>query len=459
MRENTLLEDGYAVSEVVGTALLVLIAVITFSVIFTYVFPLPIPPPEPNIKLMGYVNNDGAAVIEHMGGESLKDYKIVVSELNGTLVDTTTYSDNENPWTIGECRYPKIAAPLLRDDDQVRIIIYSRSDDGSEHCIFDSILNGRINFNHFLTYMLITNLRTNSTEEDLICFNYLMKLNISATYIYNWMIKYNWMAEAQPLNQILFSFDTNSSTSVKDYSGNGYNGTINDATWTENGVVGGAYYFGGSKDHIRTSLPAVFNDMTRNDFTVSLWLNSTDITAQHRVAVEGGNDKNFFIITQINSQLHFGVVEYGADGKTVTRSVRSEDLLSNTWYHVACTWDASQKSQAIFINGVKSTEPGNRSFSQGTQNNLAIGHGTTSSRFWYGYIDEFQIFDRVLSDEQIYQIYISAKDGLTDNRVIVSEETNSGETWQCVVTPNDGTQDYDSVASNLLNIINYPGGS
>jgi hypothetical protein len=89
---------------------------------------------------------------------------------------------------------------------------------------------------------------------------------------------------------------------------------------------------------------------------------------------------------------------------------------------------------------------------------LALGHGSASSRFWYGYIDEFEVYDRVLSADQIYQTYISTKDGNCDERVVVSRETIFGNVWQCIVTPNDGTQDGTSIESNILNIVTYGGG-
>ena len=41
---------------------------------------------------------------------------------------------------------------------------------------------------------------------------------------------------------------------------------------------------------------------------------------------------------------------------------------------------------------------------------------------------------------------------------MVSEETSLGDIWQCIVTPNDGVQDDIPVYSNILRIVNYPGG-
>jgi len=75
-----------------------------------------------------------------------------------------------------------------------------------------------------------------------------------------------------------------------------------------------------------------------------------------------------------------------------------------------------------------------------------------------GSIDEFRIYNRMLSPEQIYQNYLCMKNGFSDISAIVSEETNTGEIWICDVTPNDSVQDDEVVISNTLIIENYGGG-
>ena len=138
--------------------------------------------------------------------------------------------------------------------------------------------------------------------------------------------------------------------------------------------------------------------------------------------------------------------------------MRTETLLSNTWYHITGVWDASEKSLEIYTNGEVSEETGNRNYANGAQTGLHIGHGAASSRFWLGYIDDFQIYDCTLSSSQINQIYLGSKDGSSDKRVIVSEETTLGDVWQVAVIPNDGTQDGTAVTSNTLQIVSYGGG-
>ena len=67
-----------------------------------------------------------------------------------------------------------------------------------------------------------------------------------------------------------------------------------------------------------------------------------------------------------------------------------------------------QSTVSACIYGELFTKAGERNFALGSGVDLLeIGHGTASSKFWEGYLDEFELYDRVLSQEQIYQIYLS----------------------------------------------------
>jgi len=452
MKANISFSDEHAVSELVGGLLLVLIALVVFSAIYFYVFPLPIPPAEPNVKLWGYVTDDGLVVIEHIGGEALPYYKTDVKYLNGTLINTSTYQNLEDPWEIGESTYPLEGIYLLTENDTVHVTIYRIYKDGSKQAVFDGILSGKTGTppDMPLTPILISSLRTDTVDEDLICYSYPIVPDVNAnTYIYN------WKKNGGSLADLIMPFDTENNDTCKDYSGYGHNGTLKGVTWTNEGIVGGAYYFGGSSEYITMSLPNVFYDIPNNDFTISIWVRSDDITADNAVVLMASEDNNNFVkIFLQGTEIHVGVCNEG-----IKDAVRTENLSSDVWYHIAGVWDASENSIIVYCNGNLSILPGERNFALGSgMGLLEIGHGTASSKFWDGYMDEVEVYNRALSQDQIYQIYLSTKDGDYDRRVIVSEETIIGDTWQCIVTPNDGSQDGTPVESNTLQIVNYPGG-
>lgn len=452
MKKSNLLANTYAVSEVIGATLLVLIAVVVAVSIYNQMLPVPIPSPEPNIQLMGYVTENGDVIIEHMGGEILDSYEVYID-------GESVYTNPDGEYLdIGSTIPSSIAPTLFDENDQVRITVYAIDNDGSSSIVFDGVLSGPKEQEAspsppesppLFHPMLISSLRTDTTDEDLICFNYNMTPEIDAlTYIYKWIVNDESFAE------ILLPFDTESDTIVKDYSDNDNNGTISSAVWANEGVVGGAYYFSGASDYIEFDLPTPFNDISNNDFTISLWLKSDDITDDWRSVLEARYDtKNFVRVFQCGTEIHFGVSDDG-----IKRAVRTETLSNNTWYHITGVWDASEKLLEIYTNGEVSEETGNRNYANGAQTGLHLGHGTASSRFWLGYIDDLQLYCRTLSSSQINQIYLGSKDGFSDARVIVSEETILGDVWQVVVTPNDGTQDDNAVTSNTLQIVSYGGG-
>ncbi|MCD6473985.1 MAG: type IV pilin N-terminal domain-containing protein, partial [Thermoplasmata archaeon] len=60
------------VSEVIGTVLLLAIAISAFSVLAVYVFSNTGTTPSPHVNLVGYMDESYNAIVEHNGGDSLK---------------------------------------------------------------------------------------------------------------------------------------------------------------------------------------------------------------------------------------------------------------------------------------------------------------------------------------------------------------------------------------------------
>jgi hypothetical protein len=451
MNRNNSFQDRYASSEVVGGLLLIVIAVLVFAVIRVYMFP-DFEPVDINVKLEGYVSDGGTVVVEHVGGEIITDYKMVVYSIDGTLIDKRQYRDLNPAWKIGECIYPLEDIgypPLLLKTDMVEITIYLYNNEGEEQEVFRGVLAGSLKYIPH-TPVLISSLKTDTPDEDLICYSYPIIPKINATsYIYNWKLNGN------PLAEVIMPFNTENNDTSKDYTGNNLNATLVEANWVSDGVIGGAIYFQGSSEYLTMALPSLFYDIPNNDFTISIWLKCEDIASENSIVLMAAEDNtNFMEIFIQNTQIHFGIVYDGTKD-----AVRTDNLSSNTWYHIAAVWDSNEQKIFIYCNGELYTEPGYRNFAMGTGVGLLeIGHGTASSPFYQGFADEFEVYNRVLSQEQIFQNYLSTKDGFYDRRAIVSKDTSIGDSWQCIVTPNDSIQDGSPVYSNILKIVNYPGG-
>jgi len=451
MIRNNSFHNKNASSEIVGGLILIVIAVLAFSAIRIYLFP-DLEPVDIDVKLVGYVTDNGAVVVEHVGGERISDYKVIVSNTNGVLIGTKEYRNLIPEWSIGQCIYPLKDIgypPLILKTDKVEVTIFLFNSEGEEQEVFRGILSGNLE-EISDSPVLISSLKTNTPDEDLICYSYPIIPDINATsYIYSWKLNGN------PIAEVIMPFNTENNATCKDYSGNGLDATLVGSNWVKDGVVGGAYYFDGSSEYITMSLPSIFYDIPNNDFTISIWLKCGDIEAENSIILMAAEDNSNFIELFIkDTQVHFGIVYDGTKD-----AVRTENLSNNEWYHIAAVWKSDEQKIFIYCNGELSIEAGYRNFAMGTGVGLLeIGHGSASSPFYNGYADEFEIYNRVISQEQNFQNYLSTKDGFYDRRVIVSKDTSLGNSWQCIVTPNDGVQDGTPVHSNTLYIVNYPGG-
>ncbi|MGC9308485.1 MAG: PKD domain-containing protein, partial [Thermoplasmatota archaeon] len=126
-------KDG--VSEILGTVLLLGIAVIIFSSLIVYVLSMDTGNPSPDLNMVGYLNEDEHAIVEHRGGDPLpiEDLTVTIwkgmdaskrfegSELidifrdsNGNLVwDTGDYIDINCPQIFGGVAHWQISLAIV----------------------------------------------------------------------------------------------------------------------------------------------------------------------------------------------------------------------------------------------------------------------------------------------------------------------------------------------------------
>ena len=142
MHYYRLIKRDYAVSELVGGMILLLIAVSSITSIYLFVFPLPFESDSINVELAGFVEHEGYAYIKHMGGDYLDNYRVIIKSMDGTIILSETYN---NRWEIGGI-FENIPR-LYNESDKVRVMIFSTNNDGLEEIIFDGILIGNFEIN------------------------------------------------------------------------------------------------------------------------------------------------------------------------------------------------------------------------------------------------------------------------------------------------------------------------
>jgi hypothetical protein len=340
MMNRTFSNNSHAASEVIGAIILVLIAVGAFGVIYLQFFPVQLPSPEPHVQLAGYVTEDGKVVLQHVGGETIYSYNICVEQSNGPHM----YRFENDPWEFGQCYYLPINEALFMQEKQVKVSVYTTLKNGGTKTIFDGIIApseypSGPGESPLFDPMLITTLRTQTIDEDLICYNYTINPNINPiTFIYKWMV-----ASTGPYSsftRILMSFDSQNPFQTKDYSGNNYNGTINGATWTNLGKLGGAYVFDGD-DFIST--PYCFENSYIDTLTVEAWIKTSNASG----TIMSYNRNKYWELAVTNGHVKWST--NSSDGACdLTGNILVND---NTWHLVAATYNASSGDCAIYVDG------------------------------------------------------------------------------------------------------------
>jgi len=196
-----------------------------------------------------------------------------------------------------------------------------------------------------------------------------------------------------------------------------YSAVVNGATYKPSGGVtdiqtganSGAFDFDGVDDRIQT--PFKIDDLgSTTDFTISFFVNADAITSStpfHNNAGEAlvgmtgnkGND-TFDILLGSDDTIYVYV-----DDGTEKELFASNQVTTNQFFHIAVTHDYGNKS-VLFNNGVKiaTLSHGER---LGDENNLYIGG--SSKIFFDGTIDGVRIYQTILSNSQINQIYLNTK--------------------------------------------------
>jgi len=372
MRTFKNLPNSNAVSEVIGSMILIIIAVLVFSAIYLYVFPLPSLSADTHVKIDGYVDSNGFIILEHAGGESFSSYQIDIRDENGTLIDSTTYADEK--WGIGGKKMPT-STQLLSEDDCVQVTVYKTDREGQE-TVFDGILQGITmtspGLNASNNPYLISSLLTNTTDEDLICFNKTINggsINVSFSadaYIYNWKVSGNSVAS------ILYPMEKNNNTIVKDYSGNGYDGSVSNALWNEHGKIGGCYYFDGQS--VIDSIDYCFSSPTIDDITVEAWVKTNESTG----TILSFNREKYFDLGLSNGKIRWST----SSSSSTDDTIGSQTVDDNQWHHIVASYSSSTGLNTIFIDGIldisESSHSTGSSLGNGDMPNGEAGKGSNA---------------------------------------------------------------------------------
>ncbi|MFC1769404.1 LamG domain-containing protein, partial [Nanoarchaeota archaeon] len=356
------------------------------------------------------------SVISVSGTEDIANYTYTINDPRGTVLNFTVFV-NDTTNNIGTSSALQINVSNTKPTQSAPQFIAS-----------DTPLNTSS------ANLIVGNVSTNDVDGD---------------YVRN---IYSWFVDNESFAIVNLPFEGNNgneSTTAIDYSGNDNDGNVTSATWNRTGGYGGrgAYEFDGFNDKIELEDGDI---IINSSFTICAWANARDAENNTIFSTQGTNQSLTFLLLRNDTLVTLGVAN-DTDNICSLSIARSPGYWSG-WHHYCVSFNDSNVS-SLYIDGIYQT-----SKSCGSQNirgNLTIGrmknYDDEEFFFYNGSIDEFMVFNRSLSLQQI-QKYVT-----NQTNIISSEETTRGEVWSVNVTPNDGYEDGTSFQTNVnITVQNSP---
>ncbi len=230
----------------------------------------------------------------------------------------------------------------------------------------------------------------------------------------------DWRLNDKSIAVLNMPFQVNDSSIARDFSMSGNNGTVVGAEWTKYGLVGGAYKFDGVNDYINISADSSLN-ITKN-ITIMLWFYPENLSSnpQRLISKEEGN----YFIGISNNMITAGF----NNGSWV--NITGNVLENNTWYFIAARRRGNIIS--LYVNGVEVNTSGFGGDIGSVNPNVFIGAKGGIGKYFTGEIDEVIIFNRSLSDEQIYRVYkdeLNHRFNLVLNMIFNENTTYNATGW------------------------------
>jgi hypothetical protein len=184
-------------------------------------------------------------------------------------------------------------------------------------------------------------------------------------------------------------------------SGNINNGTLVN-TPTYSSTNSGSLFFNGTSDYISCGSLGTFYP----NGTISLWINAAVMANYNNpFSTQAGN---IGIRFEENATGTFGVVIGNDAGTYTAHTYFSSGMLINTWYNIVLVWNVSSNNVVGYLNGTQVFNEA-QTYWATTMPTVTIGAWASPIRYWNGSISNVQIYNIVLSADQIKQNFNSLR--------------------------------------------------
>lgn len=200
-----------------------------------------------------------------------------------------------------------------------------------------------------------------------------------------------------------WSFDEISGIIAPDESGNGNDGEIYGATETE-GISGLAMDFDGVNDEILVSDDPSLNFHDTNQFSLSIWIRrygSLVSGSEGLISKCTGSPTNagYRLFVSVEDTVCFEILD-GSTGHYLFSNVGIDKV---DWHHIVAIWDGT--TQYLYIDGELDNSE-NIGAVTIADDHKSIQIGNHWMDHWlHGVADEIRIYDRVLDEEEIQELF------------------------------------------------------
>jgi len=206
-------------------------------------------------------------------------------------------------------------------------------------------------------------------------------------------------------------------TTCDDSPGRFFPGTLNEdqgqgsPTWTI-GKMGSAIRFEGDQGTTGQYLTITEPNLpVLESFTIAFWMKPDDMAPDQAKAIileRGDNAGKGFLISkeqQSNGEMHFQI----GSGDPNTTIIVEYMYEPNEWVHIAWTFDSDSGTQKVYKDGQLEQSDSVTSGTADAPGLIRLGKSIISQpqRQYNGLLDNFQIFNYVLSEEEIAQLLCS----------------------------------------------------
>jgi hypothetical protein len=208
---------------------------------------------------------------------------------------------------------------------------------------------------------------------------------------------YTFTTNTAPINTglvLAYTFDEGAGSTVEDSSGNSNSGTLFNCAWTSRGKYGNALLFDTRERYV--SAPASGLPAMNSPQTVAFWYYPNNKTSLTRPVVSLVND-----LERVSVQVGYQSSKLGVWQNPGSWLVVGNQPSSKTWHYIAYTYDGI--THRLYVDGIQ-VSSSTVAPSKTPITGLLIGKTITASAYLNGVLDELRIYNRALSQTEIYTL-------------------------------------------------------